>query len=73
MRMNCWTAKVTRYRFINLVGHDLSQKKKEKNDDNINILWRFSRIVAVALWVYYNAIIINAVRDSVMHNKGIGL
>jgi len=32
MRMNCRTTRVTRYRFINLVGHDLSEKKN--NDDN---------------------------------------
>lgn len=39
MWRNCWTTKVTGYRFINLEGHDLSKKrkkKKEKNDDNNN-------------------------------------
>lgn len=56
MRMNCWTAKVTRYRFINLVGHDLSEK--EKNDDNNSILYNSGRSVGSLPWPYEYIIMI---------------
>jgi len=54
--MNCWTAKVTRYRFINLVGHDLSEK--EKNDDNNSILYNSGRSVGSLPWPYEYIIMI---------------